>query len=182
MCARCRVQVLLCSRGQPYCSRACARATREELRREAARRYQRGRAGRMAHAARFNPELLKFAAHYRYEPRPVAVARGNEKGRDSIRTDQLLRSPRVRRAGRPQRPGARLVRRLGGRSAMARGRRPLSVREAFERERASLMALPERDYPLGERVAVDVGKTPYVRFDWNEYSTTPSRTRMCAAH
>ena len=25
--------------------------------------------------------LLEFAAHYRFEPRPVAVARGNEKGR-----------------------------------------------------------------------------------------------------
>jgi transposase len=32
-------------------------------------------------AIRFNPTLLAFAAHYRFEPRPVAVARGNEKGR-----------------------------------------------------------------------------------------------------
>ena len=32
-------------------------------------------------AIRFNPTLLDFAGHYRYEPRPVAVARGNEKGR-----------------------------------------------------------------------------------------------------
>ena len=32
-------------------------------------------------AIRFNPTLIAFAAHYRYEPRPVAVARGNEKGR-----------------------------------------------------------------------------------------------------
>src|ERR1700744_5946756 len=32
-------------------------------------------------AIRFNPSLLDFASHYRYEPRPVAVARGNEKGR-----------------------------------------------------------------------------------------------------
>ena len=27
------------------------------------------------------PTLLAFAGHYRFEPRPVAVARGNEKGR-----------------------------------------------------------------------------------------------------
>jgi transposase len=27
------------------------------------------------------PTLLAFAGHYRYEPRPVPVARGNEKGR-----------------------------------------------------------------------------------------------------
>ena len=32
-------------------------------------------------AIRFHPTLLSFAGRYRYEPRPVAVARGNEKGR-----------------------------------------------------------------------------------------------------
>jgi transposase len=32
-------------------------------------------------AIRFHPTLLAFATHYRYEPRTVAVARGNEKGR-----------------------------------------------------------------------------------------------------
>jgi transposase len=30
-------------------------------------------------AIRFNPTLLELAAHYRFQPRPVAVARGNEK-------------------------------------------------------------------------------------------------------
>ncbi|MCU0921720.1 MAG: hypothetical protein MUF16_15530 [Burkholderiaceae bacterium] len=55
MCARCRTQVLLCSRcdrGQRFCGRACSRAARLESRRAAARRYQRSRAGRMTHAAR----------------------------------------------------------------------------------------------------------------------------------
>ncbi|WP_331649438.1 hypothetical protein [Piscinibacter sp.] len=55
MCARCRQQVLLCSRcdrGQRYCGRACSRAARLESRRAAGRRYQRSRAGRLAHAAR----------------------------------------------------------------------------------------------------------------------------------
>ncbi len=32
-------------------------------------------------AIRFHPTLLDLSAHYRFEPRPVAVARGNEKGR-----------------------------------------------------------------------------------------------------
>ncbi len=36
---------------------------------------------RRGDAIRFHPSLLGFAGHYRYEPRPVAVARGNEKGR-----------------------------------------------------------------------------------------------------
>src|ERR1700732_2434969 len=36
---------------------------------------------RQGDAIRFNPRLLAFAGHYRFEPRPVAVYRGNEKGR-----------------------------------------------------------------------------------------------------
>ena len=36
---------------------------------------------RAGDAIRFNPELLKFAAHHGIEPRPVGIARGNEKGR-----------------------------------------------------------------------------------------------------
>jgi transposase len=36
---------------------------------------------RQGDAIRFSPALLAFAAHYHFEPRPVAVARGNEKGR-----------------------------------------------------------------------------------------------------
>jgi hypothetical protein len=55
LCARCRIQVLLCShcdRGQRYCTAACARQARDAAQRDAARRYQRSRRGRMAHAAR----------------------------------------------------------------------------------------------------------------------------------
>ena len=33
-------------------------------------------------AIRFHPALLDFAGHYRYDPRPVAIGRGNEKGSD----------------------------------------------------------------------------------------------------
>jgi transposase len=36
---------------------------------------------RVGDAIRFNPQLLALAGHYRFEPRPVAPARGNEKGR-----------------------------------------------------------------------------------------------------
>jgi transposase len=135
---------------------------------------------RQGNAIRFNPALLEFAAHYRYEPRPVAVARGNEKGR-------------VERAIRYVRDSffaARVFTDLDDLNAQARlwcegpasDRRwpqdnASSVREAFHAERASLMALPERDYSLGERVAVAVGKTPYVRFDLNDYSVPHAHVR-----
>ena len=55
VCARCRVPVVLCSRcdrGQRYCGRTCSRAARRGSTREAARRYQHSRGGRLAHAAR----------------------------------------------------------------------------------------------------------------------------------
>jgi len=38
---------------------------------------------RRADAIRFHPTLLELAAHYRYQPRPVAPARGNEKSHAS---------------------------------------------------------------------------------------------------
>ena len=53
----------------------------------------------------------------------------------------------------------------------------LSVREAFEVERASLLALPQHDYPVHERLEVQVGKTPYVRFDLNDYSVPHTQVR-----
>jgi transposase len=36
---------------------------------------------RTAHAIHFNDRMLEMARYYRFEPRPVAVRRGNEKGR-----------------------------------------------------------------------------------------------------
>jgi len=55
LCARCRVQVVLCSRcdrGNRYCGRPCRRLAREDARRQTAQRYQRSWHGRMAHAQR----------------------------------------------------------------------------------------------------------------------------------
>ncbi len=55
LCARCRIQVILCSRcdrGNRYCGRACWRQARTEARRQAAQRYQRSWRGRVFHAQR----------------------------------------------------------------------------------------------------------------------------------
>ncbi len=128
---------------------------------------------RQGDAIRFHPTLLEFANHYRFEPRPVAIARGNEKGR-------------VERAIRYVRDSffaARAFRDLDDLNAqadawcagVAADRRcpedpALPVREAFLQEQPQLLALPANPYPLIERVAVKVGKTPYVRFDLNDYS------------
>lgn len=128
---------------------------------------------RRGDAIRFNPKLLDFAAHYRFEPRPVAVARGNEKGRverqiSYIRTaffaarqwrdlddlnEQALAWCRGASADRP-----------------CPEQRSMSVREAFAEEKPSLLSLPDNPYPCDDRVEVSVGKTPYVRYDLNDYT------------
>jgi len=128
---------------------------------------------RQGQAIRFHPTLLDFAAHYRFEPRPVAVARGNEKGR-------------VERAIRYVRDNffaARTFTGLDDLNAQAEAwcagqasdrpcpeDRSLSVREAFEQERTQLLVLPDNPFPTDEREELSVGKTPYVRFDLNDYS------------
>lgn len=55
LCARCRAQVLVCSRcdrGQIYCAEDCSQTSRRACMREAGRRYQLSRRGRFAHAER----------------------------------------------------------------------------------------------------------------------------------
>jgi len=129
---------------------------------------------RCGDAIRLHPTLLSFAGHYHYEPRPVAVARGNEKGR-------------VERAIRYIREAffaARTFKDLDDLNAQAKAwcqgaaadrlcpddpqRR--TVRDVFAEEATRLLPLPDNPFPLFERVEVSVGKTPYVRFDLNDYS------------
>ncbi len=128
---------------------------------------------RRGDAIRFHPTLLEFAGHFRFEPRPVAVARGNEKGR----VERAIRY--VREAFFAARSFADLDDLNAQAQAWCDGQaadRPCpedktrSVRQAFADEAKSLLALPADDYPLVERLVVKVGKTPYVRFDLNDYS------------
>ena len=53
----------------------------------------------------------------------------------------------------------------------------MTVREAFAKERPSLLTLPDNRWPTDERVEVKVGKTPYVRFDKNDYSIPHTQVR-----
>jgi transposase len=128
---------------------------------------------RQGDAIRFHPTLLAFAAHYRFEPRPVAVARGNEKGR----VERAVRYARTAFfAGRTFADLADLNTQADAwcRGMAADRRCPgddsKTVREAFAEEAPRLLTLPDNPYPLYERVAVTARKTPYVRFDLNDYS------------
>jgi hypothetical protein len=52
-----------------------------------------------------------------------------------------------------------------------------SVCEVFAEEASHLLPLPDNPAPLLEQVAVSVGKTPYVRFDLNDYSIPHTHVR-----
>ncbi|KNE75186.1 Integrase catalytic subunit IS 21 family (plasmid) [Candidatus Burkholderia crenata] len=55
------------------------------------------------------------------------------------------------------------------------------MREAFAREQPSLLALPENPYPCELQLAVQVNKTPYVRFDLNDYTIPHTHVRRTLA-
>lgn len=121
----------------------------------------------------FNPQLLALAAHYGYEPRPVAVARGNEKGRVE-RTIRYIRDNFY--AGRTfsdlQDLNEQASHWCTHIAAQRRcpGDPDISVSEAFEQEREVLRTPPDSVYDSDDAVVVHVGKTPYVRYDLNDYS------------
>jgi transposase len=135
---------------------------------------------RMGDAIRFNPKLLDFAAHYRFEPRPVAVYRGNEKGR-------------VERAIRYVRDNffaAREFKSIDDLNNQAHHwcntfaldrpcpeDRTKTVRVMFDEEKPKLIGLPDNPYPCDEVEQVRVGKTPYIRFDLNDYSVPHNQVR-----
>jgi hypothetical protein len=53
----------------------------------------------------------------------------------------------------------------------------LTVREAFAQEQPRLLALPGNPYVTSERKEVSIGKTPYARFDLNDYSVPHTQVR-----
>jgi len=124
-------------------------------------------------AVRFHPTLLALAGHYRFEPRACAPYRPNEKGR-------------VERAIRDVRDNffaAREFTSIADLNEQARAwcleiakertvpdARDTTCEAAFLEERSKMIELPGDDFPIEERVEVRVGKTPYVRFDKNDYS------------
>lgn len=128
---------------------------------------------RSGDAVHFHPRLLELAAHYHFQPRPVAPFRGNEKGRVE-RTIRYARDAFF--AARSYRDledlNAQALAWCAGQAAdrSCPEDRQRSVREVFAQERVQLLGLPENPFPTDELLTVQVGKTPYVRFDLNDYS------------
>jgi hypothetical protein len=129
---------------------------------------------------RFHPTMLGLAGHYRFEPRACAPYRPNEKGR-------------VERAIRDVRDNFFAAREFGSvddlneqarawcleiaRERRVPDARELTVEAAFEEEKSKMIDLASDDFPVEERLVVSVGKTPYVRFDKNDYSVPHTHVR-----
>jgi len=123
---------------------------------------------------RFQPRLLEFAGHYLFAPKPCAPRRGNEKGKVE-RAIQYLRHSffAARRFQSIDDLNAQLEAWIGNvadaRSVPADPTRRL-VREALEEERPRLLSLPAHAFETDLVKPVASGKTPYIRFDLNDYS------------
>ena len=128
---------------------------------------------RMGDIIRFHPTYLQFSAHYRFEPRPVAVARGNEKGRveRSIRyiRDNFFAARKWTDIDDLNNQALEWCNGLAS-SRPCPENKELSVHAVFLDEQPKLLQLPNNPYVSFEQEEVSVGKTPYVRFDLNDYS------------
>jgi transposase len=124
-------------------------------------------------AVRFHPTLLAISGHYRFEPRACAPYRPNEKGRVE-RAVQDVRDNFF--AARDFASVADLnVQAMAWCHEIALERKVpdqkhKSVQEAFAEDKALMIVLAEDEFPVDERLEVRVGKTPYLRFDKNDYS------------
>jgi hypothetical protein len=123
---------------------------------------------------RFHPRLLELAGHYHFAPQPCAVARGNEKGRVE-RMIQYLRHAffAARRFTSLEDLNAKLTPWIadpaisGPCRAIPPGRR---VAAALAEERPHWLPLPAHPFACDLVRAGVSGKTPYLRFDGNDYS------------
>ncbi len=135
---------------------------------------------RKGEAIRFNPTILALSRHYHFEPRPVAVARGNEKGRVE-RAIRFIRDSFF---------AAREWKDLGDLNAQAKdwceghaaNRRWVDdkarlVKDVFAEERKLLIDLPRDRFPAEHMTNAKIGKTPYARFDGNDYSVPHTHVR-----
>lgn len=128
----------------------------------------------------FNDDFIAFAGHHRFRARPVGIRRGNEKGRVE-RAIRYIRSSffAARRFDHLEDLNEQ-AERWSLTTAMERpwpDDDRLSVGDALAKEQPLLMPIREIPHPCHDRKEIKAGKTPYVRFDLNDYSVPHRYTR-----
>jgi transposase len=134
---------------------------------------------------RFHPRILELAGHYHFAPKPCAVARGNEKGRVERRVRDLREAFFAARSFRSiEDLNAQLdtwTDRVQRARLVPSDLEKRIVKDALVEERARLLPLPEHSAPTDLVRAVASGKTPYIRFDRNDYSIPHTHVRKTLA-
>lgn len=121
----------------------------------------------------FHPRLLDLSAHYRFAAKPCGVGRGNEKGRVERAIQYIRHSFFAARSFSSLADLNRKARQWRDQIAHARpsaqdDRR--SVQELLLEERPRLLPRPEHPFETDLVLPARTQKTPYLRFDLNDYS------------
>lgn len=122
---------------------------------------------------RFNPEFIKFAGHYRFEPRAAGVRKGSQKGRVErsvgyVRTNFF--------AGRTWTTIADLNQQAlewcieDAQDRLWRAGERQTVRDSFIAEKKVLLPIPAAPYASYNKNLARISKVPYARFDTCDYS------------
>lgn len=121
----------------------------------------------------YNEQFLSLSKHYCFEPIAVGVRKGNEKGRVE-RSIQYVRSNFF--SAREFETIEKLNEQALHWSMNISSQRPWQsdqekkVLDAFEEEKNKLLSLPLNPFLSYDRKIVSIGKTPYARYDLNDYS------------
>ncbi len=130
---------------------------------------------------RFHPRILELAGHYHFAPKPCAPYRGNEKGKVERQIQYLRHSFFAgRRFSSVADLNAQLARWI---DEIAHVRKAPghadghSVGALLDEEKPRLLPLPQNPLGTDRMLGISSGKTPYVRFDLNDYSVPPTLVR-----
>lgn len=140
---------------------------------------------RVGQAKRFHPTMLDMAAWYRFEVYPVNIRKGEEKGGVEAGVKYVKNSflPEIRALGLVGASLDELNKRALEWCVATCDNRPwkrstsFRVSDAYEKERPYLTPLPNEPFPAATETPVRVGKTPYFRFDRNDYSVPHTAVR-----
>jgi transposase len=123
---------------------------------------------------RFHPRILELAGHYHFAPTPVGIARGNEKPRVERRIRDIRESFFAARTYSSlddlNHQLDEWIERVVHARRVPGDEKDRTVAQALEEEQSRLLPLPEHRFDPCITQPVASGKTPYVRFDRNDYS------------
>lgn len=132
---------------------------------------------RLWNLIRYNEHFLAMARHYGLDVQACRPRRGNEKGKIEKSIGYIRENFFEARTWKDiEDLNAQALSWCLGESLARPWKRgdPRTVGQVFEEEKPKLLPLPATSFPVGEARLVRIPKTPYARFDTNDYSV-PSK-------